>query len=237
MKQTVKILILVLLIPVIAAPMIFVNAGFSSLALAAPDTASNIQTDVVLLYDNYYPTISVDIMHRSLELALSYLNATGFPMDKVMVVTWLNTLTNRTDFAWLEGTLEKYSVSMDGAQFGLFMASPETHDVALLNSSLATFNNSLGWYPYFVAGFSASSSTYSQLVDYGVKVSFFNLWEDGQDYSYRGYSTGDNIYGANWEGSPFQPYKPSSFSANEPGQTAADELNIWEVGWVTRNPS
>ena len=237
MKQIVRILTLFLLVPIIAAPMVFVNADFSSVAQAAPDSTGNIQTAVMLSYDNYFPTISVDTMHRTLVSALSYLNATGFPMDKVMVVTWLNTFTNTTDFSWLVSTLKKYDVSLDRAQFGLLMGSPETNDAALLNSSLATFNDSLGWYPYFVAGFSASSSTYSQLVAYGVKVSFFNLWQDGEDYSYRGYSTGDHIYGANWQGSPFQPYKPSRFSANEPGQTAADELDIWEAGWVTRNPS
>jgi hypothetical protein len=197
----------------------------------------NIQATVVLHYDTYYSSVNLTELHLTFEKALSELKNNGFPMSKVMVVTWRNTLDNNDDFTWLMATLAKYNISTGNGQFGLFMTPEDTHSASVLNYSMETFYNRFDRYPYFVAGFSASSRTYSQLANYGVKLSFFNLWEEGEDYSYRGFSTGDKLYGANWEGSPFQPYKPSKYSANAPGLTKADELDIWEAHWLTRNPS
>jgi hypothetical protein len=192
---------------------------------------------VILHYDTYYPLINLTEMHLAFEKSLSWLKTEGFPMSRVMIVTWRNTLERDDEFTWLMDTLEKYNVSTEDEQFGLFVALEDAHSASILNYSLETFNSRFERYPFFVAGFSASSNTYSQLAHHGVKLSFFNLWEEGEDYNYRGFSTGDRLFGANWEGSPFQPYKPSKHTANAPGLTKQDELDIWEAHWITRNPS
>ncbi|MBS7648425.1 hypothetical protein KEJ17_02105, partial [Candidatus Bathyarchaeota archaeon] len=175
--------------------------------------------------------------HAIFEKALLSLKDSGFAMDTILVTTWRNTLSNQSEFEWLTKTLEKYGVPIDNGNFGLYMAPEDAHDPSVFGYAMETFRRGIGRYPFFVAGMSASLKTYLQLVDYGVKLSFFNLWEEGEDYSYRGYRTGDRIFGANWEGSPFQPYKPSKRTANAPGLTKKDELDIWEAHWITRNPS
>ena len=205
--------------------------------LDAQATASTTIAAVVLHYDTYYASVNLTEMHLAFEKALSFLKTEAFPMNKVMVVTWVNTLDNNDEFTWLMTTLQKYNVSTENGQFGLFLAPEDAHSTSILNYTLNTFSSKFARNPYFVAGFSASSRTYSQLVNQGVKLSFFNLWEEGEDYSYRGLSTGDKLFGANWEGSPFQPYKPSKHTANAPGLTKDDELDIWEAHWITRNPS
>jgi len=199
--------------------------------------AGKTQVAVLLNYDTYYPSMDMEQMHSTLEETLSWLKTEGFPMSKVMIVTWLNTFEDINELNWLVATLEKYGVATQAGQFGLFVAPQDAQSATILHNSLATFNDKMGRYPYFVAGFSASQKTYTQLVNQGVKLSLFNLWEEGEDYSYRGYSTNDNLTGANWEGSPFQPYKPSKRTANAPGLTDEDELDIWEAHWITRNPS
>jgi hypothetical protein len=176
-------------------------------------------------------------MHTTFEASLAWLRNAGFPMDKLLVVTWRNTLDNETECTWLTNTLDKFGIIAYEGQLGLFMAPGDTHDPIVLSYALETFKDKLGGYPFFVAGFSASTNTYIGLVNYDVKLSFFNLWEEGEDYHYRGYSTGDGLFGANWEGSPFQPYKPSQRTAIAPATTEEDELNIWEAHWITRNPS
>ncbi len=199
--------------------------------------ADNVLGAVILHYDTYYPSINFTEMHSTVEAALSWLRDEGFPMDRVMVVTWRNTFDNESELAWLMSMLKKYEVSTDEGQFGLYMAPEDTQDPDVLSYALETFRDRLGRYPFFVAGMTAGSNTYLGLVNHGVKLSFFNLWEEGEGYSYRGYSTGDGLFGANWEGSPFQPYKPSKRTANAPGTTKEDELDIWEAHWITRNPS
>ncbi len=216
--------------------LVLVNANYL-VASATADSSVNVQAAVILHYDTYYPSISLPEMHQTFQEALSLLKTEGFPMDELMIVTWLNTFDNPEELAWLKQTLAKYGISTGSEQLGLFVAPDDAMDMGVLNYTLDTFKSRVGWCPYFVAGFSASSKTYSVLADHGVKLSFFNLWEEGEDYSYRGFSTGDNLTGANWEGSPFQPYKPSKFSANAPGTTKEDEINIWEAHWITRNPS
>lgn len=214
----------------------FVDVRCSNV-LEAYGPVSATSVAVVLHYDTYYPSTDLTEMHLVFEKALSWLETEGFPMSKVMIVTWRNTLDRDAEFTWLMDTLEKYDVSTEDGQFGLFVAPEDAHSTSILNYSLETFSSRFERYPFFVAGFSVSSRTYSQLADHGVKLSFFNLWEEGGDYSYRGFSTGDRLFGANWEGSPFQPYKPSKHTANAPGLTKEDELDIWEAHWITRNPS
>ncbi len=193
---------------------------------------------MVLHYDTYYPLVNLTEMHLTFEKALSALKNNGFPMSKVMVVTWRNTLENVEERTWLLDTLSRYGVSTGNEQFGLYVSYEDGHNARVLSYVLEEdFFGVFGRYPYFVAGFSASSNTYTHLVEHGVKLSFFNLWEEGEDYSYRGFSTGDNLSDANWEGSPHQPYKPSTHTANAPGLTVDDELDIWEAHWLFRNPS
>ena len=226
-------MLILILMPTISC---FADVRYSNVSEAYRPTSTT-PVAVILHYDTYYPSINLTEMHLTFEKALSWLQAEGFPMRKVMVVTWRNTLDSNEEFAWLMSTLEKYNVSTENGQFGLYVPPEDAHSASILNYSLEEFHRIFERYPYFVAGFSASSSTYSQLANHGVKLSFFNLWEEGEDYTYRGFNTGDKIYGANWEGSPFQPYKPSKHTANAPGLTKEDELDIWEAHWVTRNPS
>jgi len=204
---------------------------------AEADLSDNVYATIMLHYDTYYPLINLSEMHTVFEASLAWLWNAGFPMEKLLVVTWRDTLDNETDYTWLTTTLERYNISVNEGQLGLFMAPEDTHDPNVLSYALETYRNRTGTYPFYVAGFSASSNTYSGLVNYGVKLSFFNLWEEGEDYSYRGYSTGDELFGANWEGSPLQPYKPSKQTANAPATIKEDELDIWEAHWITRNPS
>ncbi len=193
---------------------------------------------MLLHYDTYYPSVNLTEMHITFEKALSELKSNGFPMSKVLVVTWRNTLENAEERTWLLDTLNRYGVSTGNEQFGLYVSYEDAHNARVLSYALEEdFFGVFGRYPYFVAGFSASSNTYTHLVEHGVKLAFFNLWEEGEDFSYRGFSTGDNLHGANWEGSPHQPYKPSRHTANAPGLTVDDELDIWEAHWLTRNPS
>jgi len=200
--------------------------------------SEGVQVALVLHYDTYYAGVNLTAMHFAFERALSNLRSVGFPMSKVMVVTWRNTLEDVAERGWFLDVLRRYGVSVGEGQVGLYLAVEEAHDAWLLHYALdVSFRGVFGRHPYFVAGFSASSSTYSRLVDHGVKVSFFNLWEEGEDFSFRGFSTGDALYGANWEGSPHQPYKPSRRGANVPGLSFVDELDIWEVHWLFRNPS
>ena len=223
-------MLILILMPTISC---FADVRYSNVS----EAYSPARAAVVLHYDTYYPSTDLTEMHLVFEKALSWLETEGFPMSKVMIVTWRNTLDRDGEFTWLMDTLEKHNVSTEDGQFGLFVAPEDAHSASILNYSLETFDSRFERYPFFVAGFSASSSTYSQLADHGVKLSFFNLWEEGEDYSYRGFSTGDRLFGANWEGSPFQPYKPSKHTANAPGLTKEDELDIWEAHWITRNPS
>lgn len=204
---------------------------------AEADTNENVYVTIMLHYDTYYPSINLTEMHATFEASLAWLRNIGFPMEKLLVVTWRNTFDNEAEYTWLMNTSSKYGIYVNVGQFGLFMAPEDTHDPNVLSYALETFRNRMGTYPFFVAGFSASSNTYSSLVNDDVKLSFFNLWEEGEDYSYRGYSTGDELFGANWEGSPFQPYKPSKHTANAPATTKEHELDIWEAHWITRNPS
>ncbi len=203
----------------------------------AEPCASNVFAAIILHYDTYYPSINLAEAHSTFEAALSQLRDEGFPMGKVMVVTWRNTFDNKEEFAWLMNALAKYDVSVDMRQFGLYLAPEDSHDSDVLSYALDTFKQEMEAYPLFVAGFSAGSDTYSGLIKRGVELSFLNLWEEGEDYSFRGYSTGDELFGANWEGAPFQPYKPSKRTVNAPGTTMEDELDIWEAHWITRNPS
>jgi hypothetical protein len=200
-------------------------------------SACNILGVVMLHYDTYYSSINLTEMHSTFEAALSQLKDEGFPMGKVMVVTWRNTFDNEEEFAWLMNVLAKYDMSVDIGQFGLYLAPEDSHNSDVLSYALETFKQEMEAYPFFVAGFSAGSGTYLGLIKRGVELSFLNLWEEGEDYSFRGYSTGDELFGANWEGSPFQPYKPSGRTVNAPGTTMEDELDIWEAHWITRNPS
>lgn len=215
--------------------------GASSLkcmnASAIDESSGSVSVAVLLHYDTYYHTINLTEMHSNFERALSYLKDERFPMDRVLVVTWRNTLSDESDFTWLMKTLNTYGVPVDEGHFGLYIAPEEAHDPTVLNWALETFRDGFGRFPFFVAGFSASSNTYLQLVNHGARLSFFNLWEEGEDYTYRGHSTSDEIFAANWEGSPFQPYKPSRRTGNAPGLTEEDELDIWEAHWITRNPS
>jgi len=223
-------MLILILMPTISC---FADVRYSNVS----EAYSPARAAVVLHYDTYYPSTNLTEMHLVFEKALSWLETEGFPMSKVMIVTWRNTLDRDGEFTWLMDTLEKHHVSTEDGQFGLFVAPEDAHSASILNYSLETFDSRFERYPFFVAGFSASSNTYSQLADHGVKLSFFNLWEEGEDFSYRGFSTGDRLFGANWEGSPFQPYKPSKHTANAPGLTKEDELDIWEAHWITRNPS
>ncbi len=220
---------------IIVLTMFIGEMRFTSAPLTSKAT-DNIQVAIILDYDTT-SSASLSELHVTFEKALSWLKAEGFPMSEIMVVTWRNTFENDKDFMWLMSTLEKYGVSTGNGQFGLYVAPEDANSAGILSIALETFRNASNRYPYFVAGSSASSRTYSQLVNYGVKLSFFNLWEEGEDYTYRGYSTGDNLQGANWEGSPFQPYKPSKYTADAPGNAKEDELDIWEAHWITRNPS
>lgn len=223
---------------VILVPMLFAAVSSMRVNLSDADaSAENVFGVVMLHYDTYYPSINLTEMHATFEAALSWLRDEGFPMDKVMVVTWRNTFDSESELAWLLSVLEKYNVPVGEGQFGMYMSPEDAHNPHVLSYALETFRDGLGRYPFFVAGFSASSNTYLGLVGHGVKLSFFNLWEEGEEYSYRGYSTGDKLFGANWEGSPFQPYKPSKRTANALGTTKEDELDIWEAHWITRNPS
>ena len=226
--------ILILSIPLF---ILTTSTNLNQHSLGLESTAQNILVEVMIHYDNYYPSINTTDMHLAFEKALSWLKNEGFPMNKVTVVTWRNTLDDEEELAWFRTVLNKYGVSESEEQLGLYISPKDAHNPNSLIYALETFKNKLGRYPFFVAGMSASSYTYSELVEYGVKLSFFNLWEEGEDYSYRGYSTNDELFGANWEGSPFQPYKPSRRTANAPGLTESDELDIWEAHWITRNPS
>jgi len=192
---------------------------------------------VILHYDTYYSTIDKREMHAAFEDALAWLEDTGFPMDRLLIVTWRDALDNATDYAWLTQTLTNYGVTALDEQLGLFMAAEDTHDPYVLDYAMETYHNRTHTYPRFVAGFSATAATYTMLEDYGVQLAFFNLWEEGEDYSYRGDSTGDAVMGANWEGGPFQPYQPSMVTINAPAAPGAEAVDLWEAHWVTRNPS
>ncbi len=234
LKRNNRVLTLASLL-ILASVFFFSKGLFTSMA-DTPAATVNTQVAVVLQYDTT-SLVSIPELHNIFDKSLSWLKAEGFPMNKVMVVTWRDTFDNNKDFVWLTTTLNKYGVSTSKEQLGLYVAPEDANSAGILDIALKTFYGKLDRYPYFVAGTSANSHTYSQLVDNGVKLSFFNLWEEGEDYTYRGYSTNDNLPGANWEGSPFQPYKPSKYTANAPGQTNEDELDIWEAHWITRNPS
>jgi hypothetical protein len=227
-----KLLILFFVAFFLLYPIIEVN--FSE---AQNYTNATIQSAVILHYDTYYPSIDFSSMHLALENALYFLQNSGFPMNKVMVITGRNTFDNQTELEWLMKTFADYGISNVTSQVGLYLPPEDAQNPNILSYALNSFNEVFRRIPYFVAGFSASSNTYTILADSGVKVSFFNLWEAGEDYSYRSHSTGDNLSGANWEGSLFQPYKPSINSSNVPGQNAFDEIDIWEAHWLTRNPS
>lgn len=165
-------MLILIVMPTIAC---FVDVTCSNV-LGAYGPASATSVAVVLHYDTYYPSTDLTEMHLVFEKALSWLETEGFPMSKVMIVTWRNTLDRDAEFTWLVDTLEKYNVSTEDGQFGLFVAPEDAHSTSILNYSLESFGSRFERYPFFVAGFSASSRTYSQLTDHGVKLSFFNLW-------------------------------------------------------------
>jgi len=178
--------ILILSIPLF---ILTTSTNLNQHSLGLESTAQNILVEVMIHYDNYYPSINTTDMHLAFEKALSWLKNEGFPMNKVTVVTWRNTLDDEEELAWFRSVLQKYGVSESEGQLGLYISPEDAHNPNSLIYALETFKNKFGRCPFFVAGMSASSYTYSELVEYGVKLSFFNLWEEGEDYSYRGYST------------------------------------------------
>lgn len=192
-----------------------------------------IYVPLILHYDSYFYRQP----REALEEVFEFLKSISFPMDKVSILVWRDVLENNAMFYDLKNRLERYGFYWDQYHVGLFLPPKDANDKYIVALAMEDYKNMFGRYPYFVAGFAASNDTYMWLEGYGVKITFFNLWEDGQDYSFRGRGCPDKLKGANWEGSPFQPYKPSIRSSNVPGLHAGDEIDIWECLWVFRNPS
>ncbi|RLG40938.1 MAG: hypothetical protein DRO05_05225, partial [Thermoproteota archaeon] len=193
----------------------------------------NVYVTLILHYDSYFDEEPLD----TLEKALEFLKSIDFPMDKLAITVWRDVLERDHKFYRFKDLLESYGFPFDREHIGIFLPPEDANDRFIVTLAMEDYRSRFGQYPLFASGFAASNDTYFWLQMFGVKVTFFNAWEDGQDYSYRGLSCPDEMKGANWEGSPFQPYKPSIRSANAPGLHPGDELDIWECLWVFRNPS
>gem|GEM_PF-1676644 len=216
--------------------LIISSSGFlipGKIAFFLEKGTENVYVIAILHYDSYFDKEPLD----TLEDALKFLKSIDFPLEKLAITVWRDILEGDSKFYKFKDLLDSYNFPFDREHIGVFLPSEDANDRFIVTLAMEDYKSRFGEYPSFVSGFAASNDTYFWLQMFGVKVTFFNAWEDGQDYSYRGLSCPDKMKGANWEGSPFQPYKPSIRSANAPGIHLGDEVDIWECLWVFRNPS
>ncbi len=164
--------------------------------ISMPPSLNKSYVPVILHYDSYFYSSPVKMLEKTLQFLISM----NFPVEKLSITVWRDVLEKDNLFYDLKSRLEKYGFSWDSYHVGLFLPPEDANDRYILELAMEDYKGRFGNYPFFVAGFAASNDTYLWLEKYGVRISFFNLWEDGQDYSFRGHPCPDRIKGANWEG-------------------------------------
>lgn len=196
---------------------------------------SNVFLLLVLHYDTYYSGLDKASMHKAFEDAISFAEEAGYRGEAILVTCWRDVLGDVDELEWLLKTLKARGVPT--RNLGLFIAPEDAPRLHVIARHVDDYTRLIGFNPLFATGFSMNPASYRLLSGRGVRVILSNLWEEGEDFSFRGLSTGDRIRGANWEGAPHQPYKPSTRSACIPGGlNPSDAIDVWEAHWVFRNP-